>query len=67
MIDLGQCKIEKGKIMLVVVMEWKLYNEIENNEDKLGFAFQNVKLMKNTCKRSNSTQMQWGLTCRREM
>jgi len=40
---------------------------MDNDKDKLGFAFQNAKLMKNTCRRSNSAQEQLYLTSRKGM
>jgi len=51
-IHINNYVIEKGKIMWVLVMGWNLYNEIEIDEDKLGFEFQHAKLMKKTCMRS---------------
>ena len=53
--DLGKWKREKGLMVLFVIMELRLHNEMESNENKLGFHFQNSKLMRNTSMRSNST------------
>ena len=57
-IHISNYVIEKGKMMWVLVMGRKLYNEMEIDEDKLGFEFQDEKLMKKTCRRSNSAQEQ---------
>jgi len=57
-IHINNYVIENGKMMWVLVMEWNLYNEMEIDEDKLVFEFQHAKLMKTTCRISNSAQEQ---------